>query len=126
MNEVLARNFISRYGKHMRNSDLFQKHLVFKLPRPQKCNFICLVSKRKLSYLLFILTSVWVLRTPNAGRNNHFQHFFCKKARNLQQISAKNMFFGNKTADQRFGANLKNLFITKNFLLFSDFLHKKC
>ena len=30
--------------------------------------------------VLYILTSVWVLRTPNAGRNSHFQRFFCKKA----------------------------------------------
>ena len=25
-------------------------------------------------YLLYISTSVWVLGTPNAGRNSHFQH----------------------------------------------------
>ena len=46
--------------------------------------------------LLYISTSVWVLRTPNDGRNSHFQRFCCKnrkKARNLQQISAKNSFF---------------------------------
>ena len=31
-----------------------------------------------LSYrLLYIQTSVWMLRTPNAGRNIHFQHFLC-------------------------------------------------
>ena len=27
--------------------------------------------------LLYILTSVFVLRTPNAGRNSQFQHFLC-------------------------------------------------
>ena len=46
--------------------------------------------------LLYILVSVWVLRTPNAGRNSHFQRFLCKKpkkARILQQISAKNRVF---------------------------------
>ena len=26
---------------------------------------------------LYILTSVWVQRTPNTGRNSHFQHFLC-------------------------------------------------
>ena len=39
------------------------------------------------NWVLYIWTSVWVLRTPNAGRNNHFQHFCCinlKKARNLR------------------------------------------
>ena len=53
-------------------------------------------SCRHLSRLLCILTSAWVLRTPNAGKNGHFQRFFCKKAikaRNLQQIFAKNSFF---------------------------------
>ena len=29
--------------------------------------------------LLYISTSVWVLRTPNAGRNRLFQRFCCKK-----------------------------------------------
>ena len=27
--------------------------------------------------VFYILTSVWVLGTPNAGQNLHFQHFFC-------------------------------------------------
>ena len=26
--------------------------------------------------MLYILTSVWVLHTPNAGRNDHFQRFY--------------------------------------------------
>ena len=46
--------------------------------------------------VLYILTSLWVLRMPNAGRNSNFQGFLCKKpkkARILQQISAKNSFF---------------------------------
>ena len=30
--------------------------------------------------LLNISTSVWMLHTPNTGRNLHFQHFLCKKA----------------------------------------------
>ena len=30
-------------------------------------------SRSVQQYLLYILTSVWVLRTPNAGRNSHFQ-----------------------------------------------------
>ena len=29
--------------------------------------------------MLYILTTVWVLRTPNAGGNSHFQRPFCKK-----------------------------------------------
>ena len=38
--------------------------------------------------MLYIVTNVWVLRTPNAGRYSQFQHFLnkkAKKARNLQQ-----------------------------------------
>ena len=35
---------------------------------------------------LYILTSVWVLRTPNAGWNIHFQGFFVQKGLNKQQI----------------------------------------
>ena len=27
--------------------------------------------------VLYISTSVWVLRTPNAGQNSHFQRFLC-------------------------------------------------
>ena len=30
--------------------------------------------------MLYISTSVWVLRTPNAGQNLHFQHCLCYKA----------------------------------------------
>ena len=46
--------------------------------------------------VLYISTSVCVLRTPNAVRNSHFQRFLCKKVRktrNLQQNFAKNTFF---------------------------------
>ena len=32
--------------------------------------------------MLYILTIVWVLGTPNAGRNGHFQRFLCKKPKN--------------------------------------------
>ena len=55
-----------------------------------------LVNIPNQTLVLYILTSVWVLRTPKAGRTSHFQSFFCKKAkkaRNLQQIFAKTCFF---------------------------------
>ena len=48
--------------------------------------------------MLYILTIVWMLRTPNAGQNSHFQHFFSKKlkkrkkVRNLLQNCAKTDF----------------------------------
>ena len=32
--------------------------------------------------MLYILTSVWVLRRQNAGRNSHFQRCFAKKLKN--------------------------------------------
>ena len=41
-------------------------------------------------YLLYISTSFWVLRNPNADQNIHFQHFCakmltkCKKVANLE------------------------------------------
>ena len=38
----------------------------------------CSNKERKLCKLLYILTSVWVLLTPNAGPNLHFQHFCAK------------------------------------------------
>ena len=46
-----------------------------------------------LLHLLYILTSVWVLRTPNAGRNSHFQRFWLQKARKSKKFAAKNRFF---------------------------------
>ena len=57
---------------------------------------------KKVDYVLYILTSVWVLRTPNAGRNGHFQHFFCKKAQKSKKFAAnfcKKHFF--KFASER-------------------------
>ena len=33
--------------------------------------------------MLYILTSVWVLRTPNAGHNSHFQHVLVQSLKNL-------------------------------------------
>ena len=38
-------------------------------------------------YLLYISTRVWVLRTPNAGQNRHFQHFCCKKPAKMLKMS---------------------------------------
>ena len=54
--------------------------------------------------VLYILTRVWVLRTPNASRNNNrnsnFQHFLCKKLKKRRicnkfavKFSKKNVFF---------------------------------
>ena len=39
--------------------------------------------------MLYISTSVWVLRTLNDGRNSHFQHFLCNKAFKKQEICSK-------------------------------------
>ena len=57
--------------------------------RPSLCNF-------DEEHMLYILTSVWVLHTPNTGRNSHSQHFFCKKAKKRKKFAAnfcKNVFF---------------------------------
>ena len=42
-------------------------------------------------WLLYILTSVWVLCTPNAGWNCHFQHFFVLKSWKKQEICSKTL-----------------------------------
>ena len=42
----------------------------------------------KKSNLLYISTSVWMLRTPNAGRNSNFQPFFCKKPEKRKKFAA--------------------------------------
>ena len=46
-------------------------------------------NKMSYSRLLYISTSVWVLRTPNAGQNGHFQRFLCKKPKKKQEICSK-------------------------------------
>ena len=47
--------------------------------------------------MMYISTFVWVLHTPNAGGNSHFQHILCKKAEKMQkklpQNLAKKLFF---------------------------------
>ena len=47
----------------------------------------------KRTHVLYISTSVWVLRTPNAGRNSHFQHFFMQKRKKITANFCKKQFF---------------------------------
>ena len=78
--------------------------------------------------VLYILKSVWVLRTLNAGRNSHFPKDDPKKIvirnfsynqrtqNNRQKVGGcleKKLFLGNKILNQGFGSNLKNLFFCK-------------
>ena len=52
------------------------------------------------------------------------QRFCCKKPKKRKKAH----FLGNKTVDQHFGANLKNVFFAKiccNFLAFLSFLQRK-
>ena len=73
--------------------------------------------------VLYISTSNWVLRTPNALIykvlvTNSYYVFLEKKA----------VFGGNKTVDNRFGANSKNVFFAKfccKFFGFFSFLPLK-
>ena len=51
---------------------------------------------------LYILTTMWVLRTPNAGRNMLFQCFLCKKVPRGRK---------SKIIDLKFG---KNVFLKLN------------
>ena len=39
--------------------------------------------------MLYILTSVWVLRTLNAGQKSHFKGFQWQKAKKKQEICSK-------------------------------------
>ena len=62
-------------------------------------NFIKTNSSIYLKFLidvLYILASVWVLSTPNAGWNSHFQCFCCKKPKKCKKFAAnfnKKQFF---------------------------------
>ena len=51
--------------------------------------------------IIFFLTSIWVLRTPNAGQNMLFKSFLCKKVKKeekawklIQNLEKKNILFG--------------------------------
>ena len=61
-------------------------------------NKSCLNMKQngKVWGLLFILTSVWVLRTPKAGQNSHYHHFLYQKAEKMQKSIWSKFFFTNK------------------------------
>ena len=62
--------------------------LVWKLKKRKKekkikkliYNFSMSTSSNRRIHVLYISTSVWVLHTPNAGWNSHFQHFKWQKA----------------------------------------------
>ena len=41
-----------------------------------------------LTWILYILTGVWVLHTPNVSRNSHF-HYFCAEKQKKQEICSK-------------------------------------
>ena len=74
--------------------------------------------------LLYISTSVWVLHTPKAGWNSHFQHFCAKKVKKQEicsKILKKHVFF--KFAPKRWSTVLfpKNSF----FLEIHVFTYKK-
>ena len=45
------------------------------------------------SEVLYILTSVWVLLTPNTGRNLLFQHLLCKKLKKEEKARFGSSFF---------------------------------
>ena len=67
---------------------------------------------------MYFLTSIWVLRTPNADRNLNFHCFLflktkkCKKVRNLLQNLAKQYCFLSlhQKAGRRFYSKQKHLF----------------
>ena len=109
----------------------------------QACRAIQICLVMLLRVVLYILTSVWVLRTQKAGWNCHFLHFYGKKLKK-QEICSK--FLQNtgfwKFASKRWPSvslgikhsisvlvqSQKNLFFAKfcctffTFLLFFSFL----
>ena len=46
----------------------------------------------ELLFLLYISTSVWVLRTPNAGRNSYFQNRLTNRIEDHLKINNSNLF----------------------------------
>ena len=61
--------------------------------------------------LLYISTSVWVLRTPNAGRNRLFQHF-CMPALCAQVLNSPGGYTPGPDGPHGQGSDgLKNMFL---------------
>ena len=47
---------------------------------------------------MYISTSVWVLRTPSAGRNSNFQRFLCKKLLYIAAVSCSPNAYSSRPA----------------------------
>ena len=76
-------------------------------------------------FMLNISTSLWVLRTPNAGRISHFQHFLCKNPKKSKNFAAK---FSKKQFFLHFIKALVNCFIPQKWAFSSKkhvFTYKK-
>ena len=76
--------------------------------------------------MLHISTSVWVMRTPNAGRNGHFLHFLCKK--NLKKSKKFEANFSKKQVlftKHRVAGLPPNIPLMYNLVLKNRFLIKK-
>ena len=80
--------------------------LLYKYSIPITCNetypshcrslYSLIVLLLSIGCVLYISTSVWVLRTPNAGRNDHFQRFysfFLEKNKKFAANFSKKEFF---------------------------------
>ena len=77
-----------------------------------------------LQYLLYILTSVWVLRNPNAGRNSHFQRFLWKISKYISSKFLQKTCF-NEFAPKCWSTVLfpkKRAFFSKNTFLPMKFI----
>ena len=55
--------------------------------------------------LMYNLTRVWMLRTPNAGLNLYFQHFLWQKAEKMQKSKKFTSKFSKKTGVLKFASN---------------------
>ena len=77
-----------------------------------------------LTHVLYILISVWVLRTPNSGQNSHFQCFFKPKSwKNAKKVSKTTGFLSmHKIPGQLFYSPKNSFFLV--FPFFAEFCSK--
>ena len=96
---ALVQVFPSKESKHnSQRSKSFELHSFNNTIKIQvrTCSKLVVFFKPLVPCLLYILTSVWVLRTPNAGWNLHFQHFCAKKLKKYKKSNKFNAKFRKK------------------------------
>ena len=75
--------------------------------------------------LLYILTSIWVLGTPKAIQNSHFQHFFVIQSKKKQKICSKilqktNFLSLHQNADRHDHRHQHGIFFKPKYLFYYE------